>query len=40
MPEDTITLTDNRTNQTYTLPLSQGAIRAMDLFTGPGGSSV
>ena len=31
MPEDTITLTDNRTNTSYTVPVSKGAIRSMDL---------
>jgi citrate synthase len=28
---ETLTITDNRTNQTYTLPISHGTIRAMDL---------
>ena len=31
MPENTITITDNRTNKTYTLPVENGTIRAMDL---------
>jgi citrate synthase len=31
MPQDTITITDNRTGQTYTLPVENGTIRAMDL---------
>ena len=31
MPQDTITITDNRTGQTYTLPIENGTIRAMDL---------
>jgi citrate synthase len=38
MPQDTITITDNRTGQTYTLPVENGTIRAMDLRkikTGP-----
>jgi citrate synthase len=38
MPHDTITITDNRTGQTYTLPVENGTIRAMDLRkikTGP-----
>jgi citrate synthase len=38
MPKETLTITDNRTNQTYTLPVENGAIRAMDLRqikTGP-----
>jgi len=38
MPQDTITLTDNRTGQCYTLPVENGTIRAMDLRkikTGP-----
>src|SRR5579863_6242292 len=38
MPENTITITDNRTNKTYTVPVENGAIRAMDLRqikTGP-----
>jgi citrate synthase len=38
MPENTITITDNRTNKTYTIPVEQGTIRAMDLRqikTGP-----
>ncbi len=38
MPNETITIVDNRTNQTYTLPIYHGTIRAMDLRqikTGP-----
>ena len=38
MSKETLTITDNRTNQTYTLPIEGGAIRAMDLRqikTGP-----
>ena len=38
MAEQTLTVTDNRTNQTYTIPLWNGAVRAMDLRqikTGP-----
>jgi len=38
MPQDTLTITDNRTGQTYTLPIEKGTIRAMDLRkikTGP-----
>jgi len=31
MDNDTLTVTDNRTKQTYTLPISHGTIRAMDL---------
>ena len=31
MPQGTITITDNRTKQTYTLPVENGTIRAMDL---------
>ena len=31
MGQNTITITDNRTEQTYTLPIEDGAIRAMDL---------
>jgi len=31
MPSDTLTVVDNRTNTTYTLPLHNGNIRAMDL---------
>ena len=29
--KDTLTITDNRTDQTYTLPIENGAIRALDL---------
>jgi citrate synthase len=38
MANDTITITDNRTNQSYTVPIYHGTIRAMDLRqikTGP-----
>jgi citrate synthase len=38
MPENTLTITDNRTQKTYTVPIESGAIRAMDLRqikTGP-----
>jgi citrate synthase len=38
MPENTLTIRDNRTNKTYTVPVENGAIRAMDLRqikTGP-----
>ena len=38
MANETITIVDNRTNQTYTLPIYRGTIRAMDLRqikTGP-----
>jgi citrate synthase len=31
MDNETLTITDNRTKQTYTLPISHGTIRAMDL---------
>jgi citrate synthase len=31
MAENTITITDNRTNKTYTVPVENGTIRAMDL---------
>src|SRR5579864_5017571 len=31
MAQNTVTITDNRTAQTYTLPIEDGAIRAMDL---------
>jgi len=31
MPQETVTITDNRTGQTYTLPVENGTIRAMDL---------
>jgi len=31
MPENTLTITDNRTNKTYTVPIEDGTIRAMDL---------
>jgi len=31
MPENTLTITDNRTGQTYTVPVKDGTIRAMDL---------
>ena len=38
MANETITIVDNRTNQSYTLPIYRGTIRAMDLRqikTGP-----
>ena len=38
MAKDTLTIVDNRTDLTYTIPISQGAVRAMDLRqikTGP-----
>src|SRR5205085_4670675 len=31
MDSETLTIIDNRTNQSYTLPISRGTIRAMDL---------
>ncbi|HXY51161.1 MAG TPA: citrate synthase [Terriglobales bacterium] len=31
MSKDTLTITDNRTSQTYTLPIEKGTVRAMDL---------
>ena len=31
MDNETLTITDNRTKQTYTVPISRGTIRAMDL---------
>jgi citrate synthase len=31
MPQDTLTITDNRTGQNYTVPVDHGTIRAMDL---------
>jgi citrate synthase len=31
MPDDTLTVVDNRTSVSYTLPIKDGAIRAMDL---------
>jgi len=31
MAQNTLTITDNRTGQTYTVPIENGAIRAMDL---------
>jgi citrate synthase len=31
MPQDTLTITDNRTGQSYTLPIENETIRAMDL---------
>jgi citrate synthase len=39
MHSDSLTITDNRTGKSYTLPIANGAIRAMDLRqirTGPG----
>jgi len=38
MAQDTLKITDSRTNQTYTLPVDQGTVRAMDfrqIKTGP-----
>ena len=38
MGQDTLTIVDNRTNQSYTIPVTNGTIRAMDLRqikTGP-----
>ncbi len=38
MPNETLTVIDNRTNKTYTLPIEKGAVRTMDLRqikTGP-----
>ncbi len=38
MPENTLTITDNRTGQTYTVPVEDGTVRAMSLRqikTGP-----
>jgi citrate synthase len=38
MPQDTLTITDNRTGKSYTVPIEHGTIRAMDLRqikTGP-----
>ena len=38
MPNETLTITDNRTGKTYTLPIEKGAIRSIDLRqikTGP-----
>jgi len=38
MPQDTLTITDNRTGKSYTVPVEDGTIRAMDLRkikTGP-----
>src|SRR6266446_2850575 len=38
MPENSHTITDNRTNKTYTVPVENGTIRAVDLRqikTGP-----
>ena len=31
MPENTLTITDNRTNRTYTLPIEDGTVRSMDM---------
>src|SRR6516165_41781 len=31
MDQETLTIIDNRTNQSYTIPISHGSIRAMDL---------
>src|ERR1700687_547918 len=38
MPQDTLTITDNRTGKNYTVPVENGTISAMDLRqikTGP-----
>src|SRR5437899_9768337 len=38
MPQDTLTITDNRTGKNYNIPVENGTIRAMDLRqikTGP-----
>ncbi len=38
MPENTLTITDNRTQKTYTLKMEDGTVRAVDLRqikTGP-----
>jgi len=38
MPQETLTITDNRTGHSYTLPIENGTVRAMDLRkikTGP-----
>src|SRR5687768_7931509 len=31
MPDQSLTITDNRTGKTYTVPVADGCIRAMDL---------
>ena len=31
MSKDSLTITDNRTGQTYEIPINDGAIRALDL---------
>src|SRR5215468_8426368 len=31
MDKETLTITDNRTNETYTVPIYRGTVRAMDL---------
>ena len=31
MPEQTLTIADNRTGESYTLPIENGTVRAMDL---------
>ena len=31
MPSDSLTITDNRTGQSYEVPISDGTVRAMDL---------
>src|SRR3984893_13558776 len=31
MPDNTLTITDNRTGQSYTIPIEEGTIRAMSL---------
>ena len=30
MPENSLTVTDNRTGKTYTIPVDKGTVRAMD----------
>ena len=30
MPSSTLTVTDNRTDRTYTFPIEDGTVRAMD----------
>ena len=42
MANDTLTITDNRTGQTYTLPISGNAITATDLcrIKGPDGAEL
>ncbi|MCX6623687.1 MAG: citrate (Si)-synthase, partial [Acidobacteria bacterium] len=31
MPENSLTVTDNRTGKSYTIPIDHGTVRAMDL---------